>query len=213
MKILVVEDSFSINEYLCSVLKEEYSVESVFKGIEAVESAIANPPDLIICNIALPGIDGRQVLKKLQENKITEAIPFIFTSTCGDAREGMNLGADDFLTLPCSSLVLTKVVRVRLKRHQICLKLIQEAKEKVRVDILRQLPDNLKVPLTSMMALNQFLFEDLYPGRSIDDLRGLRMDGLLEERGTYLLDLFDACIQMHSILLATFRSMGQRKKT
>jgi len=119
-KILVIEDEETIRELICDQLEVEgYETIAAKNGQKGIELAIANLPDLIICDIMMPGIDGYKVLEELEKNPKTKIIPFIFLTALGtkaDMRLGMNLGADDYLTKPFTGEELLEAVIIRLEK-------------------------------------------------------------------------------------------------
>ena len=122
-KILIIEDDKAYNENIQSHLEEEgFNTISAANGFDGIDRAKNENPDLIICDIMLPDIDGYSVLKELRRREKTKLIPFIFLTAkaaMNDLRVGMNLGADDFLTKPFRADDLFTVVRTRLERAKI----------------------------------------------------------------------------------------------
>ncbi|PKL81807.1 MAG: hypothetical protein CVV24_13375 [Ignavibacteriae bacterium HGW-Ignavibacteriae-3] len=121
-KILIIEDEKKVRENIGTLLTEEgYAVLASKNGEEGVETAIKEIPDLIICDIMMPGLDGYGVLEKLLKHESTKSIPFIFLSAKverEDLRKGMMIGADDYLFKPYKSEDLLKSIDTRLKRIQ-----------------------------------------------------------------------------------------------
>ncbi|MBI3867142.1 MAG: response regulator transcription factor [Verrucomicrobia bacterium] len=121
-KILIIEDETSIRENLHDVLEMEgFSVLSTDNGAEGVETAQEEMPDLVLCDVMMPGMDGHAVLAALRGHKATARIPFIFLTAKGeleDLRAGMNLGADDYLIKPVKVHDLLAAIRTRLERMQ-----------------------------------------------------------------------------------------------
>lgn len=124
-KILLIEDHLEMAENISSILEfAQYRVELAKNGKEGVEMAQSSPPDLILCDIMMPELDGYSVLHILSHNPKTADIPFIFLTAKADKkniREGMNLGADDYITKPFEGLDLLKVVEMRLKKREVLL--------------------------------------------------------------------------------------------
>lgn len=120
--ILVIEDEDSIRELIVTLLiAEDYQVLEAENGQIGVGIAIENRPDLIICDIMMPGMDGYGVLEILQADPETETIPFIFLTAKGtkeNIRQGMNLGADDYLTKPFTTYELLDAIKTRLRKHR-----------------------------------------------------------------------------------------------
>ncbi|MDX5421563.1 MAG: response regulator [Hymenobacteraceae bacterium] len=122
-KILLIEDNQEIRENTAEILSlANYSVVEAENGKVGVELAKQEKPDLIICDIMMPQLDGYGVLHMLSKNTATSGIPFIFLTAKSekeDFRKGMNLGADDYLTKPFDDLELLDAVEMRLKKNEI----------------------------------------------------------------------------------------------
>jgi CRP/FNR family transcriptional regulator, polysaccharide utilization system transcription regulator len=122
-KILLIEDNQEIRENTAEILSlANYSVIEAENGKAGVELAKSERPDLIICDIMMPQLDGYGVLHMLSKNPATSSIPFIFLTAKSekeDFRKGMNLGADDYLTKPFDDLELLDAVEMRLKKNEI----------------------------------------------------------------------------------------------
>ncbi len=121
-KILVIEDDPSILAGALEILGlEGYDVRGENDGANGIQEARQFLPDLIISDIAMPGIDGLQVLEELRKDPATAAIPFILLTgrtDRSDMRQGMALGADDYLTKPFAVTDLINAVRARLERQR-----------------------------------------------------------------------------------------------
>ena len=130
-KILVIEDDVLLRNCTTEFLKEEgYNVFSAEDGIKGVQTAIEIVPDLIICDISMPRMDGFEVLKTLQSVPTTAIVPFIFLTAKSqkeDLRRGMQLGADDYITKPFDYDELLKAIHVRFGKHE---KIIRANEEK-----------------------------------------------------------------------------------
>jgi diguanylate cyclase len=119
-KILVIEDTAPIRRQIQVILKMRgYDTASAEDGQEGVRLAREWRPDLVVCDVMLPGLDGFEVLAALRSDPQTAAVPFIFLSakaSKADMRHGMELGADDYLTKPFTTDELLSAVRSRLDR-------------------------------------------------------------------------------------------------
>ena len=119
-KILIIEDNEGIRENTAEILQmTNYKVVSAENGKEGVEVALRENPDLILCDIMMPVLDGYSVLHMLRKNPSTKNTPFIFLtakSERDDFRKGMDLGADDYITKPFNETELLKAVESRLKK-------------------------------------------------------------------------------------------------
>lgn len=133
-KILVVEDEKSVRENIVTLLTEEgYKVFSAQNGEQGINIAKSEEPDLIICDIMMPGKDGYAVLTELCNHKSTKTIPFIFLTAKverSDLRLGMELGADDYLFKPFKIAELLKSVESRLKKSGMIKAELQAVHEK-----------------------------------------------------------------------------------
>jgi DNA-binding response OmpR family regulator len=117
-KILVIEDESDLRANVLRVLKAEgYDVLSAENGASGVETAMAQMPDLIVCDITMPQMDGFGVLFSLRENVTTSKIPFIFLTASTrtyDRQWGVELGASDYITKPFKLDDLLAAIRKRL---------------------------------------------------------------------------------------------------
>jgi len=119
-KILLIEDNDEIRENTAEILElSSYKVITAENGKKGVELAISNKPDLIVCDIMMPVLDGYGVLMTLQRNTDTQNIPFIFLTAKAernDFRKGMELGADDYITKPFEGSELLNAIEGRLRK-------------------------------------------------------------------------------------------------
>jgi DNA-binding NarL/FixJ family response regulator len=120
-KILVIEDEPEMRRNLLTILKlEKFHALGAENGRAGVELAKMEKPDLILCDVMMPELDGYGVLQALREEAATMTIPFIFLTAKGekrDVRSGMNLGADDYLTKPVAKTDLLSAINARLARQ------------------------------------------------------------------------------------------------
>lgn len=121
-KILVIEDNLDVRETLEEVLElSGYNVSTAEDGAVGAKKALENTPDLIICDVMMPKLDGFGVLNILSKRPETTDIPFIFLTAKAekeDFRRGMNLGADDYITKPFYKDELLQVIETRLKKSE-----------------------------------------------------------------------------------------------
>jgi CRP-like cAMP-binding protein/CheY-like chemotaxis protein len=122
-KILLIEDNKDVRENTAEILKlAQYDVVTAKNGKEGVELAQKDRPDLIICDIMMPVLDGHGALHLLSKNEETSSIPFIFLTAKAersDFRKGMEMGADDYLTKPFDDVELLNAIESRLKKTDI----------------------------------------------------------------------------------------------
>jgi DNA-binding NarL/FixJ family response regulator len=121
-KVLVIEDEPEMRRNLVTILRMEgYDPLAAEHGRAGVQLATAQPPDLILCDVMMPHLDGHAVLQELRGDPRTALIPFIFLTAKGerdDLRSGMNLGADDYLTKPVVKEELLQAIEARLRRSE-----------------------------------------------------------------------------------------------
>jgi CRP-like cAMP-binding protein len=119
-KILVIEDNDDVRENLAEILElSNYDVLTAENGKVGVELALNAKPDLIICDVMMPELDGFGVLHILSKKSQTSDIPFIFLTAKtdnADFRKGMNLGADDYITKPFEDVELLDAIETRLAK-------------------------------------------------------------------------------------------------
>ena len=132
-KILIIEDEQDIRDNMREILEiSQYEVTLARNGAEGITLAKEIQPDLIICDVNMPVMDGYEVLESLQSMPETSLIPFIFLTARSDlqeVRQGMELGADDYLMKPLNIQDLLLSIRTRLLKHQRVVAQIKEAEE------------------------------------------------------------------------------------
>jgi DNA-binding NarL/FixJ family response regulator len=121
-KILVIEDESEMRRNITTILRlEGFQPLAAENGRVGVEIATKEKPDLILCDVMMPELDGYGVIKTLHNEPATMNIPFIFLTAKGertDVRGGMNLGADDYLTKPVDKNDLLRSIKIRLARAE-----------------------------------------------------------------------------------------------
>lgn len=119
--ILVIEDQAPLRANIVGILEEEgYNAVSFERGFTGMMWALKHVPDLIICDIMMPDMDGYNVLNELRNYPATATVPFIFLSAKADKssiREGMELGADNYLTKPFRPAQLLEAIAARLEQQ------------------------------------------------------------------------------------------------
>ncbi len=153
-KIVLIEDEEDVRSTTSEILElANYKVYCADNGIKGIKLVKEKKPDLIICDIMMPNLDGYGVLNILTKDPETSHIPFIFLTAKAensDIRKGMNLGADDYITKPFDETALLECVGIRLKRSELL-------KKEFKADI---------------ESLNEFIDT----ARGIDDLKDLSKD-------------------------------------
>lgn len=120
-KVLIIEDETQTRNLFLNCLKfEGFAALGADNGLLGVQLAQTHLPELIVCDIMMPDMDGYQVLSKLRQRPVTATIPFIFLTAkvaMSELRQGMTLGADDYLTKPCTIDDFLAAIATRLQRQ------------------------------------------------------------------------------------------------
>jgi len=152
--VLIVDDTELNFKILEQFLGDAYDLISATSGKEALERVAAAPPDLILLDIMMPGMDGYEVCTRLKSDETTSDIPIIFITALSDVSSesrGLDLGAIDFITKPFNP----GIVKARVRNH-IALREAARLKE----DVERIMHHDLKSPLTTVISLPRLLLMD-----------------------------------------------------
>lgn len=129
-KVLLIEDDEQLRENIAELLDlYNYEVYTTAEGAKGVELAQQVHPDVIVCDIMMPGMDGYQVLERLSHHEATMRIPFIYMSAKSeraDVRKGMDLGADDYIPKPFEEQELISAIENRIARVELLKKKQEE---------------------------------------------------------------------------------------
>ncbi|MBN2507307.1 MAG: response regulator [Verrucomicrobia bacterium] len=163
-KVLVIDDSQDILTVIAEYLNL-FGIEAhtAADGATGIHMAREHHPDLIICDVTMPGMDGYETLKALRQGDATATIPFIFLSGATDKinmRRGMELGADDYLTKPFTHNELMAAVQARLEKQAEVRRQSEKKLDELRGNISLALPHELRTPLNGIMGLAQILIDD-----------------------------------------------------
>lgn len=160
-KILVIDDEESIRKMILAVLKKNgFEVLGAVNGNEGIELARKRLPDLIICDIRMELVNGYEMLTAIRNDPVTTTIPFILITAQPDRqamRQGMELGADDYLTKPFTALELLTAVNTRLRKHQLVVEQAETKLEELRTRMSMTLPHELRTPLNGMLGFADIL--------------------------------------------------------
>ena len=163
-KILVVEDAQSLRKDILEMLGfEGYDAVGAENGLVGVEKARQEMPDLVVCDIMMPGLDGFGVLEELRRDPVTATIPFIFLTARTDRvdiRQGMGLGADDYLTKPFTASELLATVHARLEKRDMIEQITEQKMDDLRGNIILALPHELRTPLNVILGFSDLLITD-----------------------------------------------------
>lgn len=159
--ILVIEDEDLIRDSLEDLLLiEGFEVITAENGGEGVYIASQREPDLIICDVMMPVLNGYEVLEQIRQNKQLSTVPFLFLTSMVDRRsnrKGMALGADDYLEKPCTKDELLEAIAIRLCKQEAIEQHIANKMEALRSSITLALPHELQTPLSGIMGLSELL--------------------------------------------------------
>ena len=148
-KLLLIEDDTTVRENTAELLElSDYEVVTAPNGKIGIEKALQEKPDIIVCDIMMPEVDGYGVLEALSKNAETANIPFIFLSAKTehkDIRRGMDLGADDYLTKPFEEEELLSAIESRLAKIAILNSYRQEEPQPEKREKLKDLEDLKRV--------------------------------------------------------------------
>lgn len=159
-KILVIEDVQSLRKDIIEMLGfEGYDAEGAENGLIGVEKAASFQPDLIICDIMMPGLDGHGVLETLRKQERTDfAFMFLTARTDReDMRHGMEQGAEDYLTKPFTASELLAAVRIQLEKLEKRRAEKAESVNTITQNIIFSLPHELRTPLNVIMGYSDLL--------------------------------------------------------
>lgn len=117
-KILIIEDNQAILENTAEILElSKYEVYTASNGLQGIDQAVAKKPDLILCDIMMPILDGYGVLHLVQKNHDLKETPFIFLTARAERRDmqkGIDLGADDYISKPFDAIDLLNAIEKKL---------------------------------------------------------------------------------------------------
>ncbi|MFN8374058.1 MAG: hybrid sensor histidine kinase/response regulator [Anaerolineae bacterium] len=176
IRILVIEDEYLLAEQMTRMLQMAgYDVLSASSGQQGSALAISEHPDLIVCDINMPHMNGYDVLAALRQNTATALIPFVFVTARVDSdsvRRGMELGADDYVTKPFRYTDLVGAVRSRLARHEALTQSRAEELERTKTSLRYLVAHELRTPLLSINLVKEIISrqKNLLDGEELNDL-------------------------------------------
>lgn len=219
-RILCIEDDPGMRMSVRLMLEYEgYEVDEAVDGKEGVNQALKIKPDLIVCDIRMPGMDGFETLTELRKHKSTAHIPFVFLT--GEdprthLRKGMNLGANDFILKPIDAYDFIKAVQVRLEEAEQRKNESMRAIDELSESITRALPHELRTPMTGILGLAELLKSqaEVMPPEEIKELSqslfdsAVRMNQTLEKFWIHTQCLF---LQNDQAKLSASRRAGSQE--
>jgi PAS domain S-box-containing protein len=196
-KILIIEDDTVLRENTAAFIKgKNFKVFVAADGLIGVQQTLKHLPDLILCDISMPNMNGYDFYKTIKQIKATSTIPLVFFSArteSEDIRAGMQLGADDYITKPFSLHELLKVINTRLAKY--------EALAKVNDEKLHALIDHTTLGIY-IYQNDKFTFyntplADIF-GYDYDAFSSVNFKDLLDDKNsnkTKILNTFDRCLK------------------
>ena len=178
-KILVIEDEEPVRANIIRLLRlEDFEAIGAENGAVGVQVARAQAPDLIICDVMMPELDGYGVLTALRQDPVTATIPFIFLTAKAakeDVRQGMQLGASDYLNKPFTRDELLTTISTQLEKQQSFKQQSEEKLAKLRSSITLAMPHELRTPLNGILGFSEMLM--LEPeSMTVDEIKDMATD-------------------------------------
>ncbi|MBN2472294.1 MAG: hybrid sensor histidine kinase/response regulator [Anaerolineae bacterium] len=202
-RIVIIEDEWAIREVMKDILAGEgHEVQDCANGREGLDVIIADHPDLAICDIRMPEMDGYEVLSEVRSRPDTQATLFIYLTAQNDRaaqRRGMELGADDFITKPFHVEELIKAINTQLAKRETLETKVENTISVLRRNIVYALPHELRTPLSLIMGNADLLAEDL---QNLDHDTILEMVDSIRRSSMRLHELFEDYLTYAQIELA-----------
>lgn len=189
--ILVIDDEQELREGIAEILEFEGNKTLLASnGYEGIEKALSSLPDLILCDIMMPELDGFAVLERLRKVPALSVVPFIFLTAMAerdDQRKGFELGADDFLIKPFTRMELLNAIDARLIKTENLRIHTENLVEKVSRNVVRSVPHEFLTPLNAILGFSKIIHEEAVnlPPHDIAE-----MAGQINANGNYLFDIF-----------------------
>src|SRR5579872_3458893 len=206
-RILIADDNSDMRQYLSRLLAEQYDVETVSDGKAALEAARERPPNLILSDVMMPGLDGFQLLAAIRDDQRTRRIPVVLLSArAGEESrvEGMQAGADDYLIKPFSARELLARISARLEITR-----LQAEGEQLYRDLAESLEKKVQV---RTRQLEQRTAELLKQSEDIRNLSARLLQIQDEERRHIARELHDSAGQTLAVLAMTLAQLTQGVK-
>lgn len=160
-KLLIIEDSDDLRADIIEMLElEGFTMLEARDGREGVAVALSQLPDVIICDVMMPNMDGYQVLEVLRAEPTTQTIPFVFLTSRSEhdsQRFAMRMGADDYLAKPFNVTELLEVIRVQLKKAGDARASADKQLQDLRLSIISAMPHELRTPLNAILGFSEVM--------------------------------------------------------
>ena len=184
------------------MLQESYTVITAKNGEEGIRLAAINNPDVILCDVMMPVLDGFDVLSAVRADKTLQYTPFVFITAKADREStlrGFNEGADYYLTKPFTVAELLDSVQTALRKKRSINRLVGENREEVRSTLLRKIPDQFGNLLNGIIGLAQIAKEEL-ESDNFDKAKIIENIDLL----------LSSCGKLYGLLWSYFRSIEKK---
>ncbi len=201
-RILVIEDDASVRQVIVEALETRgwHSVQAV-NGAEGLERASNEAPDLVLCDIQMPILDGYGVLRGMRDNTALATVPFVFLTGHGDKplmRQAMELGADDFIVKPFTIAELLGAVEARFQKQAVLEQTADKKLQALRDSLRFALPHELVTPLNSILGFAGLLLEN--PPSKAEEIR--EYAGHIKDAGERLRSLIEKFLVYAQVELA-----------
>jgi DNA-binding response OmpR family regulator len=172
--ILVIEDEYDIRSDLKETLQlNNYEVITAENGFDGFEKIVKYNPDLIICDVVMPIMNGYELLTLIRKNERIANIPFLFLTAKSDydeIREGMNLGADDYLLKPFNHKILINAIVSRLEKSNLQKSIYENKIENIKNSIFRSIPHEIRTPLNGILNNSNWIINNIQQ-LSLDEIK------------------------------------------
>ena len=160
-RLLLIDDDTLLRSAFAEILGEAgHEIIEAPSGPAGIEAARQAKPDLVLCDVNMPGMDGYAVLEGLRADPRLASIPFLFLTGLAaehHARAAMSLGADDYLTKPVSNQELIAAVEARLTRREANRRETNQRVDELQRSVAFLLPHELRTPLTVILGGSEML--------------------------------------------------------
>lgn len=217
VSILCIEDETELREDVVELLRESgYETYEASNGEEGLSEIRRTSPDLVLCDITMPKMNGYQLLEEIRTNYPEYAnTPFIFLSALAERQDivaGKLLGADDYLTKPIDFLDLQATIRARLGQVERMNNFKEHEVESVREEIMQILPHELRTPLNHIIGFSEILKDESFG--PIGDDRYRQFINEIHEAGIYLNSAISGILTLADITAKRFQpAIGPCKAT
>lgn len=206
--VLVVDDVQTNIDVIVEILKNEYALQAALSGYDALKiTSSSQPPDLILLDVMMPGMDGHEVCRRLKENPATRNIPVIFLTGQDDVEEvihGLEIGAVDYIVKPAEPGILKARIRTHLRLKWTLANLARQNtaladSARLREDVERITQHDLRNPIKSIIARTNVLLNDGILNESHTQLAHL-----IRTEAWHVIDLLNQSLSLYRIESGTF---------